>query len=71
MSVAMFSLIGKVIVRAAVFQNVGVGYAAVGHGGEGLYQKLAVLQISYLTLIQLGPGNFFIWHEKSWNCSRK
>ena len=29
MSVAMFSLIGKVIVRAAVFQNVGVGYAAV------------------------------------------
>ena len=27
--VAMFSLIGKVIVRAAVFQNVGVGYAAV------------------------------------------
>ena len=25
----MFSLIGKVIVRAAVFQNVGVGYAAV------------------------------------------
>ena len=44
MSVAMFSLIGKVIVWAAVFQNVGVGYAAVGHGGEGLYQKLAVLQ---------------------------
>lgn len=44
MSVAMFSLIGKVIVWAAVFQNVGVGYAAVTHGGEGLYQKLAVLQ---------------------------
>ena len=30
MSVAMFSLIGKVIVWMAVFQNVGVGYAAVG-----------------------------------------
>lgn len=28
--VAMFSLIGKVIVWMAVFQNVGVGYAAVG-----------------------------------------
>lgn len=26
MSVAMFSLIGKVIVWVAVFQNVGVGY---------------------------------------------
>ena len=44
MSVAMFSLIGKVIVWAAVFRNVGEGYAAVTHGGEGLYQKLAVLQ---------------------------
>ena len=30
MFVAMFSLIGKVIVWMAVFQNVGVGYAAVG-----------------------------------------